>query len=186
MKIIKEQIKNIELDFFNQDDLRQFSYLKNMNEHYRFLVYVSYLYNNEQLLDLGTAQGHSCLSLSQNQNNKVITYDIEPKNHVDFIKYPNIEVKTLDINKEDAAIINASKFISLDIDPHDGEQELVFYKKLIDINYKGIVICDDININQGMKDFWNSVTHEKYDITEVGHWSGTGLINFSDEKIEIL
>lgn len=186
MRIVKEKIKEIELNFFNQNDLITFSYLKNVNEHYRLLVYISYLYENEQLLDVGTAQGHSCLSLSQNKNNKIITYDIEPKTHVDFINYHNIEIKTLDINKEDADIINSSKFISFDIDPHDGEQELNFYKKLIDINYKGIIICDDINLNDGMKNFWNKIYHEKYDITEIGHWSGTGLVNFSDEKIEII
>lgn len=29
-----------------------------------------------------------------------------------------------------------------------------------------------------MKKFWNSITEEKYDITNVGAWSGTGLVYF--------
>lgn len=26
---------------------------------------------------------------------------------------------------------------------------------------------------------------EKFDLTDVGHWYGTGIVNFSNEKIEI-
>ena len=186
MKIIKEKVKEIQLNFFEEDQKNRFPHLNNLNEHYRFLVYMSYIYNNEQLLDVGTYNGHSCLSLSQNQKNKVITYDIEPKNHPIFEQYNNIQVKTLDINKENTEIIKSSKFIILDIDPHDGIQELVFYKTLININYKGLFMLDDIHLNDGMKNFWNSITHEKYDITDIGHWSGTGLVNFSNEKIDII
>lgn len=124
--------------------------------------------------------------MSQNKKNKVITYDIVLKNNTLFENYSNIEIKTLDINKENAEIINSSNFILLDIDPHDGVQELNFYKNLINIDYKGIVMLDDIHLNDGMQKFWNNIYHEKYDLTDIGHWSGTGLINFSKEKIIII
>jgi hypothetical protein len=37
---------------------------------------------------------------------------------------------------------------------------------------------DDINLNNPMKEFWNVITEDKYDISEYGHWSGTGLVIF--------
>jgi hypothetical protein len=29
-----------------------------------------------------------------------------------------------------------------------------------------------------MKEFWNSIKQEKYDVTDKGHWSGTGIVFF--------
>lgn len=43
-------------------------------------------------------------------------------------------------------------------------------------NYKGLVVWDDIFLNQDMIDIWNSIPNdEKVDITKYGHFSGTGL-----------
>ena len=47
---------------------------------------------------------------------------------------------------------------------------------LIDNNWHGKLLLDDINLNQEMKNFWNGISHEKYDLTDIGHWSGTGLV----------
>lgn len=185
MKIIKKDVKSINLDFFNPL-INTFSYLKNEKEQYRLLVYLTNLYNNITIIDAGTAQGHSCLSLSQNVNNKIITYDIVKNPSLcDLDSRPNVERKILDINKETDEIIKSAKIILLDIDPHDGKQEIVFYERLKKIDYKGYVIVDDINLNQPMIDFWNSVTHKKFDVTDIAHWSGTGIINMGEEDLEI-
>jgi hypothetical protein len=29
-----------------------------------------------------------------------------------------------------------------------------------------------------MKNFWDRIEEKKYDITNIGHWSGTGLVIF--------
>jgi hypothetical protein len=34
--------------------------------------------------------------------------------------------------------------------------------------------------------FWAEIEQEKFDLTEVGHWSGTGLVNLSEEEIIIV
>jgi hypothetical protein len=39
-------------------------------------------------------------------------------------------------------------------------------------------MLDDIHLNDDMKLFWNNITEEKYDLTSIGHWSGTGLVVF--------
>jgi len=180
MRINKNLILQESLEFFNSE-LAIFPYLKNVGEHYRLLKHLSSQYNGINIIDAGTCQGHSCLALAQNPKNKVITYDIERKFSNVLLEYNNIEFRNLDINKEDEAFIKACNLILLDIDPHNGIQETLFIKKLKEINYKGYVICDDINLNAGMKKFWNSVEIEKYDVTEVGHFSGTGIINFNED-----
>lgn len=185
MKLVKDEIKDIELDYFN-NLMVDFSYLKNDGEHYRLLTYISYQYINELIIDAGTCQGHSCIAFAQNRNNLVYTYDIYSKD-INYItdNYKNVTKKILDINLEVDNILESAKIILLDIDPHDGIAEIKFYNKLLSINFNGFLICDDINLNDGMKNFWNLINKEKYDISDIGHLSGTGIVNFSDEKIEI-
>lgn len=183
MKLIKQEIQNQNLDFFNSE-MSIYSYLKNYNEHYRLLKYISLQYNNVIILDLGTACGHSALALSQNKTNKIITYDLNKRSNL-LDNIDNIERVLLDCNLMNNDIIESAKVILLDIDPHNGEQEIEFYYKLKNANFKGILLCDDINLNEGMKEFWETINEEKYDISEYGHFSGTGLVNFGDENFEI-
>jgi len=185
MKLVKEEVKNVDLNYFSSQ-VTDYPYLINNGEHYKLLTYISNLYNNEIIIDAGTCQGHSCIALAQNKKNSVLTYDIESKD-ISYIteNYSNVIKNILDINLESKTILESAKIILLDIDPHDGINESYFYERLKDANFKGLLICDDININDGMINFWNSITKEKHNITEIGHWSGTGIVNFSEEKIII-
>jgi len=186
MKIVKSDVLDIKMDFY-------LNYYENNNwiiencekvgEHYRLLYYIGNLYNNIQIIDAGTSNGYSCIPLSQNVNNIILSYDIYDKSYLKINH--NIILKTMDINVETNDIIKNSKIIFLDIDPHEGTQEIKFYEKLVNIGYDGILICDDINLNDNMKIFWNNIKEEKYDISDIGHYSGTGIVNFSNEKIEI-
>jgi predicted O-methyltransferase YrrM len=190
MKIIKNDVRKINLDYFdNQKDM--FPHLIEPDNHFRFLTYISKLYDNILILDLGTLHGFSCISLAQNLNNKVQTYDISTdryfgENLKSITEKYNVIYKNMDANSENGDVLNSAKIIFLDIDPHEGSQEIRFYEKLLQINFKGILLCDDIRLNDGMKNFWNRIEKEKYDLSDIGHWSGTGLVNFSDEKIEII
>lgn len=181
MILNKNEIFNQNLNFFDFD-LSKFPYLKSEKEHYRLLTYLTKQFDDIIIIDAGTSFGHSCLALAQNPKNKIITYDIVKKNFPFFKDYKNVESKKLDINLELPEIIKSAKIILLDIDPHDGKQEKKFYEYLIEIKYEGYVICDDIHLNEGMKNWWESVDIEKYDITEFGHFSGTGLINFKNDS----
>jgi len=186
MKIIKEEVKKIKLDFFD-NLINEFPYLKNEKEHYRLLVYLSNLFNNIVILDCGTCQGHSCLCLSQNKNNKIISYDIiKNKQLCDLSSFDNVELKILDVNKEKEEIIKSAEIIVLDIDPHDGIQEKIFFEYIENINYEGYVIVDDIFLSEKMKNFWENITQQKFDLTDIGHHSGTGLVIFGEKNIEIV
>jgi len=70
-----------------------------------------------------------------------------------------------------------SSFIFFDVD-HNGSFERIFYEHLKKIKYKGLLMCDDIHLNEPMKNWWNNIKEDKYDLTDKGHWSGTGLVHF--------
>ena len=157
-------------------------------EHYKLLSYFSNLIENETILDLGTRDGLSALVLSKNKKNKVITYDLlsKPKELELFEKdLPNLIFKQLNIFDEKIEVIKNSKIIFLDLDPHDGIQEKKFLDLLIEIDYKGIVICDDIEWFPQMNEWWNNIKQTKYNLTKYGHGSGTGVIDFS-KNLELI
>jgi hypothetical protein len=52
--------------------------------------------------------------------------------------------------------------------------------------YRGIVILDDIHLNDHMNTFWNNITQKKHDVTNVGHFSGTGIIIFDQSRFQIV
>ena len=57
------------------------------------------------------------------------------------------------------------------------------------IGWSGLVLMDDIHYDYfpELKKMWESLDYEKYNLTEIGHWSGTGLINFGNKyKIKIV
>tara|TARA_Y100000816_G_C26108204_1_gene589888 strand:- start:4916 stop:5509 length:594 start_codon:yes stop_codon:yes gene_type:complete len=175
----------------NQDFLVDKNYydLKSGQQEYRLYSYLSTLFNNITILDIGTLNGRSAISLSHNENNKVISYDIRDGiknlNHKIYTK-SNIEfrIKNVldDLNKE---FIKNIKIIMIDID-HFYIIEKMIIDKLKELEYDGIILLDDI-IHPSPKEFeamqklWNEIQDEKYDITKYGHWSGTGLINLSKD-----
>jgi hypothetical protein len=94
----------------------------------------------------------------------------------------------MDINKEYIDVIKSAKIIFLDI-AHDAIQEQKFTEMLSNIGYKGYVLCDDIHLpwSPNMEIWWNSIKVEKYDLTDIGHTWGTGLINYyQDNDIQII
>lgn len=167
------QYSNVLMNYNLQHDPYYF-HLKSGKEHYRLLAYVSTLYNNQVIFDVGTNKCMSALALSYNKSNKIKTYDIIkllPENpSVDNIEY------ILGDSTKDSDLMNCP-LIFLDVD-HDGTYENIFYEHLKNINWKGILILDDIHLNDEMKNFWNRIEEKKYDITNIGHWSGTGLVVF--------
>jgi len=128
-----------------------------------------------KVADLGTLQGLSALALSYNPDVQVTSYDIDlSKNIVEKDSIIFVQGNCFD-HLDD---ILQSDLILIDIDPHDGIQEQDFYDILLQKHYSGITLWDDIHHNLGMKNFWHKVESKKTDLTNVGHHSGTGLIEF--------
>lgn len=167
----------------------QFNYfnLESGNEHYRLLYHISWqIPNYSTIIDIGTSTGHSALALSANPDINVVTYNIcdqvQDNNSIKNKKNIDIRIKNC---IDDIDILLQSPFIMLDV-YHDGIFEKIVIEELIKHNYNGIVLCDDIFLNKEMLDFWNWVPIPKMDITEYGHWSGTGLILFGNSTATVL
>ena len=88
--ITRDNIQTINLDkyapFFTDDNTRtEFLGLPG-KEHYRLLAYFSTLFNNTNIIDIGTHRANSALALSYNDTNIIHTFDIIDKVNNDNIK----------------------------------------------------------------------------------------------------
>ena len=199
MKLQLNEIKNMDLSYietffpkkFKEHQINIQSDLNTGNEkgeHYKLLSYISSLITNETILELGTRDGLSALVLAKNGQNKVITYDLQNKpEEMDTFEHlvPNLEFKQMNVFHEDLNVLKNSKIIFMDLDPHDGNQEKRMVELLDSIEWKGILIADDIEWFPEMKNWYNNLNKKKYNVTKWGHGSGTGIIDFS-ENLEIL
>ena len=178
-KILQEDIGYLEKDL-------SLDWVYRKGEAFQLLSYITKQFNGITIIDAGTHYGWSAYCLKQNPKNNVITYDITDRFNNEYLKaISNVEVKILDVNKEDHQIIHSAEVIYLDIDPHDGLQESVFTDLLDKIGWQGYLFCDDIHINSGMANWWNSINLNKYDLTEMGHTHGTGLVTYNREALII-
>lgn len=160
--------------------------LESGREHYRLLRYLSSKVNSH-VIEIGTHCGSSAFAMSMDTNHDIITYDItdikngnlpSPKNVI----YKISEFMDDDKNKE---LILSARMIFIDA-PHNGDYETACYEWFKENKYSGIVVWDDIHLNENMEIFWENVTHKKIDVTKYGHVTGTGIVNFSNDMEIIL
>ena len=148
-------------------------------EHYRLLEKLV-VGKKGVVVDIGTLYGSSALALASNPAVDVWSYDIA--NHIPhdalIRDVPNISFRLQDGIKAIPDFVHETDLIVLDVDPHDGIQELAFFKGLEEHGYRGVVVCDDIHLNEPMKAWWAGVTQTKQDVTHEGHYSGTGIVTF--------
>lgn len=192
--IIKSEIDKVNLshlvDILSRDDHKQIILGNVGKEHYKLLSYLTKKLNNSIIVELGTHHGTSCLCLCENKTNTVITYDLTDRKF-GLKKIPENLTRHIgnifDINPE---ILIKANLIFLDT-AHEGDFELKVLNYLIENDYKGILLLDDIHYNNVMINFWNNIKLPKYDITPVGHGiiipngsptgkSGTGLVDFNE------
>ena len=194
-QLTKELINGVTLVRSDEIQAHDEYYGESGDQHYRLLSYLANQFDSVNIIEIGTHNGHSALALSANKNNTVYTFDLVDKvaNKERLWINGNVQFSTdnlMDDTQRESwrKIILESPLIFIDIDPHDGFDEYQFYLWLLNNDYKGILLIDDIWYFKGMRDnLWYKIpTSVKYDITEVGHWSGTGVVAFSDQKFETL
>ena len=182
LTITNEELDNIDLFPYSQriNSLEYQGYFmsKSGQEHYRLLAYISQNDNLIDILDVGTLKGCSALAFSVNQSNKIRSFNVGDEFDLNLIP-ENSEFFIDDILKNEYKdIILGSKYIMLDT-YHDGTFEKEFVDYLISIGYKGYLLLDDIHLNFEMERFWGLISQEKYDITNIGHSTGTGVVYFN-------
>ena len=164
-------------------------YFVGKQEHYALLSHLSWqLERGETVVDVGTFLGFSALALSHNQNAHVVTYDLENKIPCTSDSLTPLHRHTIDFRVRnvlpDLSSLLQAPLMFLDTN-HDGTFEKDFVHELQRLEYKGIVLCDDIFLNDQMNEFWESITLPKVDLTSVGHWSGTGAILFDSASTSL-
>jgi 2-polyprenyl-3-methyl-5-hydroxy-6-metoxy-1,4-benzoquinol methylase len=152
---------------------------------YRLYSYLTTFFNNTTILDIGTLNGRSAVSLSHNPTNKVLSYDIS--NNINNDNHPIYTKRNIKFNIKDVlddlteSLIKDVKIVMIDID-HYETIETIIINRLKELNFSGIIILDDITrhpepiINECMNRLWNNISDCKYDFTEYAHGSGTGII----------
>ena len=157
-------------------------------EHFRLLAYLSSLYKNSTIINIHTNNGYEALALSYEPTNTVYSFgSLERATNHTVRQCKNIQFHTdniLDpvVREKWRETILQSAFIFVDIEPHDGHHEYDLYQYLTNIGYKGFVIYDDIWYFKSMRNnCWYKIPDTcRYDLTEVGHWSGCGVVSFND------
>jgi predicted O-methyltransferase YrrM len=158
-------------------------------EHYRLLAALAQVIGAERVVEVGTYRGHGTLALHLGAAN-VVTYDIFP-----FNDFENSVLRAEDFNggieqrirdlsdplvfQDEMPILKQAQMIFVD-GPKDGVFEKQFAQLLLPAleGTNALVVWDDTRV-MAMVDFWRWLPVPKLDATSFGHWSGTGLSQFS-------
>jgi hypothetical protein len=146
-------------------------------EHYRLLRWVGENYSGKVIFDIGTYMGLSAGCFTHSNRNTVWTYDIS----FDALKLkePHYNIWEEIVGDENCVPVNLLKANIIFVDTwHNGVMERKIYDQLLAANWKGLLIYDDIYYNDAMREFWASLPEPKIDATNIGHSTGTGIIEF--------
>lgn len=188
----KDDINDIDLSSLNKyvdwnSNNFQYFNLEAGKEHYKLLAYLSETLECSKIVDIGTYLGYSAVALSYNDQKHVYSYDIFdwfPGEGTTAESKSNITLFVGDYMSDFSEIIKDTDLIMIDID-HTGATETEIMNVLRKKQYKGLVLLDDINLNDEMREFWKAIPEKKVDISDVGHWSGTGLVIMDPSRFSL-
>lgn len=145
--------------------------------HYRLLRWVGEKYNKHIIFDIGTYMGLSAGSLAYS-GYVIDTFDTNFS--ANKLKIGHLPVTFHKAVSEDAIPENLADASVVLVDTwHNSVMERKIYDQLVQKGWKGLLIYDDIYYNDAMKAFWSSIDHPgKIDATDIGHSTGTGIIEF--------
>lgn len=162
-------------------------------EPYKLLACMSkQLPSGSVMSDIGTLYGCSALAMSINETVHVNTYDVvkvipDVDGLQSILTRPNVSMTVVSAQAVISKIAT-SDIISLDMNTVDGQEEIKIIQHLFELGFRGVLVIDDIHVNDVMKKVWNYVpsTVKKIDVTHYGHWSGTGIVVYAPTYIDVL
>ena len=198
MTIDYQKVLHTDVSFLTKYYYKKVGHIKNsfskevpQMEHYKLLTYLSFQFENALLIDAGTLDGISALCLAQNPTNHVITYDIEPRDlsllgPIQYrpIRRKNISFRHMAIEKESVPLLLKSSLIFMDIG-HTGVEERIVANLLIENSWNGYMVVDDLLRFAELAKWFAEIDVKKYDITPIGHATGTGLLDFANRGVQI-
>lgn len=162
-------------------------------EHYRLLSALVQVIQPKLIIEIGTATGYSMMSMKKYlpAGSKLVTFDIVPWDKVnnsilsaaDFEK-GRVEQEIADLTdptvfRSYESLLSEADFVFIDA-AKDGIQEDHFIRNFKSIQYKNkpIFMFDDIRV-MNMITIWHNLDLPKWDISSLGHWAGTGLVDWT-------
>jgi predicted O-methyltransferase YrrM len=162
-------------------------------EHYRLLAALVQVLRPSVAVEIGTATGLSALAMKAKlpPDGRLITFDIVPWRgypagvlvDADFADGRMVQeiddVSDPEGVERHRGILEDAGLIFIDA-AKDGVQEQRFLDLFDALDFKAqpVVVLDDIR-QWKMLHIWRAVRRPKLDLTSFGHWSGTGLVDFS-------
>lgn len=161
-------------------------------EHYKLLASIVKQTKPAIVVELGTHLGYSALCMKKflPANGRIHTFDIIPWNQFEdtILTAADFDEKlvqhTDDLTKWEDVLKHQSMLEEADIvfmdALKDGKQEYQFLENFSRLQFKKkcLFIFDDIRL-WNMLDIWYNMDKPKLDLTSFGHWSGTGLVEWS-------
>ena len=183
-------------------------------EHYALLCYlVRQLRVGEWVVEVGAALGLSALALACNPDVPVFSFDlVQNQLHAAVLAHLNMSAPEYRAGVPNAFFIEAdvmapeyahalagASLILLDTyhEPVSRPFEYAFVKHLRALGYRGLLVADDTRLNAEMATWWTWLIASgapdgapagdgmAYDLTDVGHASGTGLQDFG-HRLKVL
>jgi predicted O-methyltransferase YrrM len=161
-------------------------------EHYKLLAGLVRALQPTSVVEIGTYQGLSALSLAKHlpPGGKVYSYDIVPWNRIKDqslracdLEGGRITPIVADLTRRDALennrpILESAQLLFVDA-AKDGRMEQMLLDGFETLKFRvpPLVVFDDIRL-WNMLAIWRGVSRPKFDLTSFGHWSGTGLIDW--------
>ncbi|CAN5842751.1 hypothetical protein BH11PSE13_BH11PSE13_16640 [soil metagenome] len=162
-------------------------------EHYRLLAALVKTLHASTVIEIGTftAMGTVAILQGLRPDGRIVTFDLLPWNSFeqtwleerDFAEQRVSQVLA-DVSAPGGiepyrALFEAADFIFID-GPKDGATEARILNNLATLTLRRdpIIFFDDIRV-MNMVGIWRRVARPKFDITSLGHWSGSGLIDWN-------
>jgi predicted O-methyltransferase YrrM len=162
-------------------------------EHYKLLAGLILAICPRTVIEIGTSTGLSALAMvtTMPPDSRLITFDLIPwKNFEDTClrdeDFNNSRItqiigdvcdpKTM---KNHEKLFHAADIIFVD-GPKDGRFEYAFLNRLeeLQLTTSPLVVLDDIRL-LNMLSLWRQIQKPKLDLTSFGHWTGTGLVEWT-------
>ena len=149
-------------------------------KYYRFLYRIARFVNPSLTVELGVATGRSTAHLAAAcASGTVFAVDTDPLDDVCEVlrRFSNIQLRQEESTSE--KLLNSVSERSVDICFVDTVHEFYQAKKetrlwMPKLRIGGLLLYDDININEGMRQFWEQLNLDKLSLPEL-HYTGFGV-----------
>lgn len=153
---------------------------RELGHHHSLYNHIAKMFPLTYILDIGTRNGVSAWALTHNTNCLCQSVDIKVWKH--RMNTPHVEYVNMDCKDIQSSTLAMATIILFDT-THNGVDEQIFYDRLVKMRWDGLLLLDDIHLMKygDMESFWQGIKLPKYDLTQWGHKTGTGLVDFEME-----